>query len=160
GSTFTWTSSVNVGFGLSGSGNIPAYTAANAGTTIVTATVTVTPTANGCVGTPSTFTVTVYPTATVTGVGNRTHCNGASGTLITLSGPVAGSTFTWTSSANVGFGLSGSGNIAAYTAINAGITPVTATVTVTPTANGCVGTPSTFTVTVNPTATVTAVGNR
>src|SRR6185369_4806909 len=160
GTTFSWTSSVNVGFGLSGSGNIAAYTAANAGTTPVTATVTITPTANGCVGTPATFTVTVNPTATVNTVANRTHCNGASGTAISLSGPVPGTTFSWTSTSDVGFGTSGSGNIAAYTAANAGTTPVTATVTVTPTAPGCVGTPSTFTVTVNPTATVNTVADR
>src|SRR6185369_6493067 len=113
-----------------------------------------------CVGTPATFTVTVNPTATVNTVANRTHCNSASGSAITLSGPVSGTTFSWTSTVNVGFGTSGAGDIGAYTAANAGTTPVTATVTVTPTANGCLGAPSTFTVTVNPTATVTTIANR
>src|SRR4029079_6385049 len=104
GTTFSWSSSINVGSGTSGAGDIGAYTAANAGTTPVTATVTVTPTANGCVGTPETFTVTVNHTATVNTVANRTHCNGASGTAISFSGPVSGTTFSWTSTSDVGFG--------------------------------------------------------
>src|SRR6185369_6754968 len=86
---------------------------------------------------------------------NRTHCNGASGTAINFSGPVSGTSFSWTSSVNVGFGTSGTGNIPAYTASNGGTLPATATVTVTPTANGCVGTPTTFTVTVNPSTVIT-----
>jgi hypothetical protein len=38
--------------------------------------------------------------------------------------------------------------------VNTGSTPVTATISVTPSANGCPGTPQTFTITVNPTPTV------
>src|SRR5205807_2592026 len=107
GTTFSWTSSANVGFGISGTGNIAAYTAANAGTAPVTATVTVTPTANGCVGPTAAFTVTVNPTPTVNSVANQgPYCNGASGAAMNFSGPVAGTTFSWTSSANVGFGVS------------------------------------------------------
>src|SRR5262249_24440252 len=64
--------------------------------------------------------------------------------------PVAGATFNWSSTVNVGFGTSSSGNIAAYTALNTGITPVVATVSVTAAANGCTGPAKTFTVTVNP----------
>src|SRR5205807_4246914 len=161
GTTFSWTSSANVGFGTSGTGNIAAYTSANAGTAPVTATVTVTPTAKQCVGASITFTVTVNPTPAVNGVANQgPYCNGSSGAALPFSGPVAGTTFSWTSSANVGFGVSGTGNIAAYTAANAGTAPVTATVTVTPTAKGRVGPTAAFTVTVNPTPTVNSVANQ
>lgn len=161
GTSFAWTSSVNVGFGTSGDGNIAAYTAVNALTEPVTATVTVTPTANGCVGPAGTFTVTVNPTATVNVVANQgPYCNGSAGAPIGFSGPVAGTSFAWTSSSDVGFGTTGTGNIAAYTSFNAVAEPVTATVTVTPTANGCLGTARTFTVTVNPTATVNLVANQ
>ncbi len=161
GTTFSWTSTVNVGFGVGGVGNIGAFTASNPGTAPVTATVTVTPSANGCVGTPRTFTVTVNPTPTVNLMANQgPYCNTNAGLAINFSGPVAGTTFSWTSTVNVGFGVGGAGNIGAFTASNGGSAPVTATVTVTPSANGCVGTPFTFTVTVDPTPTVNAVANQ
>ena len=161
GTTFDWTSTLNVGFGTVGAGNIAAFTAINGGTTPLVATVTVTPTANGCVGTPRTFTVTVNPTPTVDAVANQgPYCNTNAGLAINFSGPVTGTTFDWTSTANAGFGTAGAGNIGVFTATNGGTTPLVATVTVTPTANGCVGTPRTFTVTVNPTPTVTNVVNQ
>ena len=59
-------------------GNISAYTATNNGSSLLTATVTVTSTANGCTGPAQTFTVTVNPTPTVNTVTNRTHCIGDS----------------------------------------------------------------------------------
>jgi hypothetical protein len=156
GSTFSWTSSANIGFGTSGT-SIGTYTAVNAGTTPVVATVSVTATASSCAGPTITFNVTVNPTPTANAVTSFAICNGATGSAITFSSPTAGSTFSWTSSANVGFGTSGTGSIGTYTAVNAGITPVVATVSVTATANGCAGPTTTFNVTVNPTPTVNAV---
>lgn len=159
GATFDWTSNINVGFGTSGSGNIPSFTANNNGSIDAVATVTVTPKVGGCLGIPTTFTVTVRPKATVSGVANITYCNAAPGAAINFSSPSPGTTFNWTSSTNVGFGISGSGNIAAYTATNAGTSVLSATVNVTPTYAGCTGTSRTFTVLVNPTATVNAISN-
>ena len=158
--TFNWTSSVDVGFGLSGTGDIPAYTAANATNSPVTATVSVTATLNGCTGTATTFTVTVNPTPSVDALSSATYCNSASASAITFSSPTTGTAiFNWTSTADVGFGVSGTGNIGAYTATNATNSPVTATVSVTATINGCTGTSTTFTVTVNPTPVVAPVSN-
>ena len=159
--TYTWTSTLNVGFGLSGSGNIPAYTATNATNAPVTATISVTATANGCTGPATTFTVTVNPTPTVNSVANATYCNGAAAAAINFTTPTTGGaiTYTWTSTLNVGFGLSGAGNIPAYTATNATNAPVIATVSVTATVNGCTGPATTFTVTVNPTPTVNSIAN-
>jgi hypothetical protein len=159
GATFDWVSSVNVGFGTSGSGNIPAFIANNNGTSDAVTTVTVTPKVGGCAGTPTTFTVTVKSRATVNSITNVSLCNGATGSAIGFSSPTAGTTFSWSSSANVGFGLSGTSGIPSYTATNSGTSAVTSTVTVTPTAGGCVGTSSTFTVTVNPTTSVNSVSN-
>ena len=48
----------------------------------------------------------------------------------------------------------GTGNIASFTATNTGTTPITATITVTPTGNACPGTPQTFTIIVYPTVTM------
>jgi hypothetical protein len=158
GATFAWMSSSNVGFGTAGTGSIGSYTAVNTGTAPVVATVSVTPTADGCPGNTTTFMVTVNPTPTANAVDSRVHCNGDAAGSIAFSGPVAGTTFSWMSSANVGFGTGATNvtSIGAYTATNTGTTPVVATVTVIPTANSCEGPAITFNVTVNPTPNVNA----
>ncbi len=110
-----------------------------------------------CVGTPTTFTITVNPTATVNVVANQTLCNGASTAAVTFTSPTTGGTivYNWTNNTpSIGLAASGTGNIASFVATNATPAPVTATITVTPSyTNGvtCVGTPRTFTITVNPT---------
>jgi hypothetical protein len=162
GATYAWTNSnTAIGLAASGTGNLASFTGTNATTAPITGTITVTPTANGCVGTASTFTITVNPTATVNAISNQTVCNGASTTAVTFAGPVAGTTYAWSNNTtSIGLAASGAGNIAAFTATNTGTTVVTATITVTPTANSCVGTPSTFTIAVNPTPTVASVANQ
>ncbi|WP_375337723.1 PKD-like domain-containing protein, partial [Salmonella enterica] len=81
----------------------------NTGTTPITATITVTPTANGCVGTPNTFTITVNPAPNVNTIPDQTICRGAATTLVVPSGSVTGTTYTWTNS-NSSIGLPSSGN--------------------------------------------------
>jgi len=160
--TYNWTNSnTAIGLGASGSGNIGSFTATNATGSPITATITVTPTANGCPGTPRTFTITVNPIPTVNAVANQTLCANAATTAIPFSGNIGTATYNWTNSNTaIGLGASGSGNIGSFTATNATGSPISATITVTPTANGCPGTPTTFTITVNPTPTVTAVTNQ
>jgi parallel beta-helix repeat protein len=68
GAILNWTNShPSIGLAASGTGNIPAFTAANTGTTNVVATITVTPiNPAGCAGDPvELYTITVYPTPTV-----------------------------------------------------------------------------------------------
>lgn len=61
-SFYTWTSSINLGVGYSGSGSFPSFTAANLGTTPLVSTITVyTNSELGCPGNTITFTITVYP---------------------------------------------------------------------------------------------------
>ncbi|WP_170111412.1 HYR domain-containing protein, partial [Mangrovibacterium marinum] len=104
-------------------------------------------------------TITVYPTPTVDVISDKTYCNNVGVPAISITGPVAGTSFSWTNSnPSIGLAANGSGNIPTFTPTNATNSPVTATITVTPTANGCVGTPRTFTITVNPTATATIGG--
>ncbi|MEK0412630.1 MAG: hypothetical protein RL070_118 [Bacteroidota bacterium] len=66
--TYNWTNdNPSIGLAASGTGNLPAFTAVNNGTTPVTANITVTPTnTSGCSGTPQTFTITVNPSPIVT----------------------------------------------------------------------------------------------
>ena len=60
-------------------------------------------------------------------------CNGAPTAPVNFTGSVAGTVFNWTNSdPSIGLAASGTGNIASFTAINAGTAPVVATVTVTP----------------------------
>ena len=163
GTTFAWTSTVNVGFGTSGSDVIPAYIAANNGGTPATAMVTVTPSANGCTGTPMTFNVIVNPTPTVSQPGNQSLCNGSMTSAVAFSGTAT--SFTWINNTpSIGLAASGTGNISQFSAINNGIAPVIATITVTPHyANGdvtCDGEAKTFTITVNPGAAVNSVSSR
>jgi hypothetical protein len=160
GTTFSWTNSnTAIGLGASGTGNIPSFTATNATTAAISGTITVTPSGNGCTGAAITFTITVNPTANVAPVANQTLCNGANTTAVTFTGTVAGTIFNWTNSnPSIGLVASGQGNIPSFTAVNNTAAPVTATITVTPTtASGCTGTAITFTITVNPTPTVNAV---
>ena len=165
GTSYDWTNNTpSIGLAASGSGNIAAFTATNSGATNVTATITVTPkftfNAVTCSGTAQTFTITVNPTPTVNDPTDQTVCNGSNTTAITFAG--TGTSYDWTNNTpSIGLAASGSGNIAAFSATNSGVTNVTATITVTPKFNSCNGTPQTFTITVNPSITpvVTLVSN-
>ncbi|MCB0403000.1 MAG: gliding motility-associated C-terminal domain-containing protein [Flavobacteriales bacterium] len=161
GGTFAWTNSnTAIGLAASGNGNTPAFTATNPTSAPITSTITVTPTVNGCPGTPITYTITVNPTPTMTTPANITACNGDAIAASAFVSNPAGGTFTWTNSNTaIGLAASGSGNTPAFTATNATSAPITSTVTVTPTVNGCIGNPINYTITVNPTPTVTVPAN-
>lgn len=160
--SYNWINNLaSVGIAASGSGNIASFTAANATTSPVAATITVTPSANSCTGSSTSFDITVNPTPDVNAVSNQTLCNGSSTSAVTFGGSVSGTTYAWTNNTpSIGLAASGSGDIASFAATNTSNAPVTATITVTPTANGCTGAASTFTITVNPTPTVNAVSNQ
>ncbi len=144
GATYAWTNSnTAIGLGASGSGNIPTFTAVNAGIAPINGTVTVIPTLNGCSGSSVTFTI---------GVSNNPSAN--AGTDISLcinsltgnqigSPSVAGNTYSW----NPTTGLSNAAisNPTVSTA-NAGTTQYTVTVT---NALGCEST-DVVSVTINP----------
>ena len=164
--TYTWTnSSASIGLASSGTGDIASFTATNTGTSPVTGTITVTPHFDygsiTCDGPVETFTITVNPTAQVNDPADKVVCNGSVMSAINFSTTNSGgvTTYTWTTtSAGIGLPASGSGNIASFSAINAGTSPVTETITVTPHfTNGsvtCDGPTEDFTITVNPTAQV------
>lgn len=162
GTTYNWSSnSTSIGMAASGSNSIPSFTAINTGLTPVIATVTVTPTANSCTGLSKTFKITVNPRPNVNSITNLVKCNGIASGTIPFTGSVNGTTFDWTNDTpSIGLAASGSGNIPSFTTINTGLTPVIATITVTPKANGCFGAPTTFTITVNPTPTVDLSSNQ
>ncbi len=164
GTTYSWTNS-NPSIGLIASGNIsiPIFVGQNTSNSSNIATITVTPTANGCIGSSLNFTITVKPIPTVDAIANQINCNGTATTAVSFSSAfgVSGTTFTWTNSnSSIGLSASGTGNISSFNAINTTANPVTSTITITPNANGCSGAPTTYTYTVNPTPSVSAIPNQ
>ncbi|MBK9392298.1 MAG: hypothetical protein IPN68_19710 [Bacteroidetes bacterium] len=165
--SYTWTNNdVSIGLGASGSGNLPIFTATNSGTDPVIATIEVTPHfTNGsatCDGAPETFTITVNPTANVVDPANQTVCNGGLTNPVnftTTNGGGVVMTYNWTNNEpGIGIGATGTGNIAAFAAVNGGTSPLVATIVVTPELDfdgvTCTGPAQTFTITINPTAQV------
>lgn len=152
GATYTWTNSnTAIGLPANGSGNVPAFTAINTGTTNISATIIVTPYFNDCAGPTSSYTITVNPLPTVILPAGITACAGSTVSSSSFSSSPAGATYTWTNSnTNIGLAASGTGNVPSFTAVNTTSSPVTATITVTPTINGCTGPPSSYTITINP----------
>ena len=121
-------------------------------------TYTVVATGNGGCNAQAVFTATVNPIPDVIVPGSMAVCNGASTTLVAFTGSVTGTTFDWTNNdTTIGLTASGTGDIAAFTAVNTGVDPVVATISVTPTANTCVGATQTLTITVNPTPQLSSV---
>lgn len=161
GVTFNWTNS-NTATGLiaSGTGNTPAFTAVNTGASPITSIISVTPTANTCVGPPVVYTITVNPIPNVNAVPNATYCSGAAVLATAFSGSVTSTTYSWVNSnTTIGLGASGTGNTAAFSASNLGSAPVSGVISVTPSANSCVGIPTNYTVFVNPIPTVNVIPN-
>ena len=159
GTTFSWTNNTpTIGLPATGTTSfLPIFTAVNTGTSLVVATVIVTPTSNGCVGIPDTILITVKPTPTVTQPSNQVVCNGLSTTQETLGGSlVTGTDYNWTNNTpSIGLSASGTGLVPSFVAVNTGTSPLVATITITPIANGCSGSPKTFTITINPTPNIT-----
>ncbi|MFI5451117.1 PKD domain-containing protein [Pedobacter sp. UC225_61] len=169
GSTFTWTAANADGnatsFSASGNGPISDDIINTNPTANAVVVYTITPTANGCTGTPFTFTVTITPKPTVTPTATSTTiCSGQS-TGINLTSNLVGTQYTWTSVATGG--ITGSSNNATPTTTatinqvltNQGTSIGTVTYTITPiSANGCGGTPVPITITVEPQPTLPNAG--
>ncbi|MDZ7877036.1 MAG: PKD-like domain-containing protein [Saprospiraceae bacterium] len=161
GGSFTWVNN-NTATGLvaSGSGNISAFTAASIAAQQIS-TVTITPTVNGCVGTPNNFTITVSPIPVVNIVPmTQTVCGGTPIAATNFTSTPEGATFSWiNNNVNTGLSASGTGSIAAITAASV-TTAQVSSLTVTPTLNGCSAVASAFNITVKPTPSVITPSNQ
>jgi hypothetical protein len=79
-----------------------------------------------------------YINTTRTGLTNQTYCNGAPTTEIVLTNGVSGTTYAWTNSnPAIGLAASGTGNIPVFTPTNSTTAPITGTISIISTANGC-----------------------
>jgi gliding motility-associated-like protein len=149
GYTYTWSGPS----GFSASGQNPTGNTASAVAGTYTYTVTA---VNGGTSCTSTTTLTVNPRPVVTAEPNLTFCATAAVPVNTFASTPGGATFAWTNSNTaIGLAASGTGSVPAFTAANATGSPITSTITVTPTLGTCTGTPITYTITVNPRPTST-----
>jgi large repetitive protein len=138
--TLVTTSSNNI----TGTWSPATVSSATAGTTVYT----FTPTAGQC-AVPQTYTVEVSTVPTVTVPANITVNDGTVIPATNFTITPTGATVTWTNSNTaIGLAASGTGNVPQFTATNPGNTDITATITVTPRNNGCIGTARTYTITV------------
>ena len=162
--TFSWTNDLtSIGLAASGTGNIPAFTAINTGTSPVIATITVTPTfENGgvsCTGPATPFEITVNPTAQVNPTVDMVVTDGDNVDIPFSTINSGGtSTYNWSNTdPTTGLTNTGSSDIG-FTAVNTGTAPITTTVVVTPNfengGNSNSGSTDTFIITVNPTAQI------
>lgn len=152
GTTYSWAVTQSGASGASnGSGSTITQTLTATGSASGTADYTITPTANGCSGTPVVVTITVSPMPTVTATpSSQSLCSGSS-TSIALTSNVTGTTFSWSATQTGVSGASNSsGSSITETLTTTGATPGTVTYTITPSAGGCPGSPTVVTVTVNP----------
>lgn len=169
--TYAWTNdNSTIGLGSSGNGNITSFTAVNTTSIPQVATIVVTPTFTNvgvsCVGLPKTFRITVNPSANVVQPTSQVVCaNSLVSSIFTTTNTIGTTAYAWTNDkTSIGLAASGSSSITpSFTALNSGVTPVVATINVTPTYTNaglsCSGTIQTFTVTVNPGAQVNSVND-
>jgi subtilisin-like proprotein convertase family protein len=131
-----------------------------------TATITYTIAGTGsCSDAVATRTITVNPAVVVSAVPTQVINSGGVTNAITFASTVSGTTFNWSNSNTSVLPIAaGSGNIASFTAFNAGLAPIFSTVTVTGSAliNGitCSSAPVNFDIVVNPVAQVDLPSDR
>ncbi len=79
GATYTWVNSnTAIGLAANGSGSVNTFTAINPGAGLVSSIVTVSPTLNSCMGTATSYTISVKPTPAAPVVNNVSYCKDAS----------------------------------------------------------------------------------
>jgi len=134
--SYTWTNNTpSIGLASSGTGNILPFTAINNTAAPIVATITVTPVSGSCVGTPTSFTITVNPIITAGSIsGNQSICV-AGTSQFTTNGTSGG---VWTSSNSAVAQVNNTGLI---TGIAAGTAVITYTIA---------GSSTTRTITVSP----------
>ncbi|MCF4102376.1 hypothetical protein L1I30_11920, partial [Gillisia sp. M10.2A] len=141
----------SIGLGASGRNRVDSFTATNTSTQSIFATITISPTANGCTGVEETFKIEVKPNPKLTAPANQIYCNGETTAPIALTGSPSGVVYDIKGGSSIGLSnKSGVAQIPSFTALTG-----SATVEITPKANGCIGTPVTYKITVNPTPNVT-----
>jgi gliding motility-associated-like protein len=107
---------------------------------------------NECGVTSASKPITIKDIPDVTVPASQVACAGAASGLLSFSGSVSGTSYTWTNDATgIGLGGSGSGSsIPSFTLANSTTSPIISTINVVPSVSGCAGPAGTFSITVNP----------
>jgi hypothetical protein len=158
-STITWTATNVSNIGLpnsSGTSSIPAFTAAtNNGTGVVSSTVTVTSTWDGCPSDQMTFRIILKPTPIMNPIADQAYCAGDEISTNFSNSLGAGTVYSWTNdNTDIGLAASGNNNFNFTLPENTTGAPIVANITVTPENNNCIGPSETFTITLNPTPVI------
>jgi trimeric autotransporter adhesin len=108
-------------------------------------------TTNGTCPNTASLNLTIGDNPSVNAISSQTKCFGTNFDPITFSGS-SGTSFDWSNNkTSIGLAASGSGDISSFagTGVSAGLTTLSATVTVTPRIGSCTGTPKSFVLTLN-----------
>lgn len=149
--TFNWTNTdSSIGLGISGTGNVPSFTSTNTSASAIIGTINVIPNLNNtCYGVPVSYTITVNPTPVISPLINQAECVNNNVPASTFISTPTGATFSWTNSnTSIGLPANGTGDYATFVGLNSGTSPITSTISVTPTINGCAGQVVTYTITI------------
>ena len=159
GTTFSWVATASAGITghtSAGTVSIPQQTLSNSGNINGTVTYAITPTANGCTGVVSNYVITIYPVSRVTNsLLTQTICSGSSTTPVTLTSNVTGTSFSWTSAAELGVTgntSSGSTSIPLQTLTNSSLQTLSVVYNIVPSNNNCPGPATDYTIQVRPVA--------
>ena len=161
GTTFSWTViSTGVTGASAGNGIIISQVLTASGISSGTVDYTVTPTANGCVGTPVVISLIVAPNPVVaTIVASSSICSG-SATNIKLSSTIASTTYDWNViQSNSTGATAGSGDKIIQKISTVGNQSGEVVYAITPSVNGCSGSTSIIPISVNPIPEISASTN-
>ncbi|RYY89938.1 MAG: T9SS type A sorting domain-containing protein [Chitinophagaceae bacterium] len=152
GVTYSWTNSnTAIGLAASGTGDIPAFTTTNSGSTPIMGTITVTSSAGAGCNARVVYRITVKPVPVLSNLPGGSVCAGSMIGSLSYISSVPGTTVSWTNdNTNTGIAAMGTGNIPAMTAQNNTGVMQTSTITATPSVGGCTGNAITTMVTVHP----------
>ncbi len=111
-----------------------------------------------CSGTVSgTANIVVNQFPVMNSVANIVTCVNSSVTVPGFTSDLTNTDYAWTNSLSaIGLGSAGNGDISSFTGTNTTSSPITGTIIVTPSVNGCVGATVSFTITINPATPPTA----
>ena len=161
GVNYIWTNSnTSNGLPASSNGQINTLIANNFTSLPTTSEFEVRPNLFGCIGLPVTFTMTVKSTPQVINPGNKIICaNNLLAPILFTGSSVLGTEYQWQrTGSDIGIPeISGTGDIAAFTATNFDVIPISSSFIVRPFSNACYGPSISFTIRVNPTPTVLQV---
>lgn len=138
GNSYTWINNEpNIGLAANGTGDI-SFLSQNLTSAALIAQVNISPTfLNGtasCIGLPTSFNITVYPSLVMNPILDQNICAGTASQQVNFSSNIAGSSFIWANNNPlIGLGVSGNSNLSSFIGINPGAQLETAQISVVPT---------------------------